>query len=64
MSGWRAAFVTLLLSYAAGVLAVRWLIFHSLALDAPVVAGIIAAPVVQTAGWLGWRRLFQRRARR
>jgi len=62
MSGWRQTFVTLLLSYCAGVLVVRYLTFHVFALDAPVIAGMIAAPLVQTAVWVGWRR-FVRRSR-
>jgi hypothetical protein len=63
MSGWRATLLTLLLSYVAGVLAVRWLTFHAFALDAPIIAAMAAAPLVQTAAWIGWRRLFHRRFR-
>lgn len=64
MSGFRSTVVTLLLSYSLGVLACRWLIFHAFALDAPVVAAMVAVPLVQGAALTGWRRLFTGRSPR
>jgi hypothetical protein len=49
-------FLTLLLTYALGVLASRWLVLRAFALDAPTIAAMAAVPVVQAAVLLAWRR--------
>ena len=59
-ASWSLA-LTLLLTYAGGVLAVRWLVFRAFALDGPTVAAMLAVPVVQAAVLIGWRRWAGRR---
>ncbi len=59
MSALRRLAILLLASYGIGVLASRWLVFGTFALDRPTVAGMIAVPLVQAAllaGWRQWRR--------
>ncbi len=64
MSVLRSPLMALLLSYALGVLACRWLIFHAFALDRPTIAAMLAVPLVQAAALAGWRRLFRGRSER
>ena len=49
-------FVLLLLTYALGVLASRWLVFRAFALDGPTITALLAVPVVQAAVLTAWRR--------
>jgi hypothetical protein len=62
MSVFRWPVVTLLVSYALGVLACRWLIFQDFALDRPTVAAMIAVPLVQAAALAAWRSFAGRRS--
>ena len=61
--GVRSLAVPLLLAYAAGVLATRWLALRAFALDWPIVTAMVTVPLVQTAVLVGWRRWSRRRRR-
>lgn len=61
--GFRTLVITLLVSYGAGVLAVRWLVLHAFAFDGPAVVSMVAVPAVQAVVLVGWRRVFAARRR-
>jgi hypothetical protein len=47
----------LVVTYAVGVLACRWLVLGAFAVDTSVVVAIVAVPVVQGVAIAAWRRL-------
>lgn len=63
MMGFRTLLLTLLASYGAGVLAVRWFNLHALALDGAAIVSIVAVPIVQAVVLIGWRRISAARRR-
>ena len=64
MISFRALCVVLLVTYVAGVLACRWLVYGAFAIDRPTIAAMLIVPVVQALVLVGWRRLSTRRSAR
>ncbi len=60
-SGFLLTTLTLVLTYAIGVLACRWLILGAFAPDTAVVVAIVAVPAVQATAIAAWRRLRSKR---
>lgn len=52
---------TLILTFVAGVLATRWIMFGTFALDRSIIAAMVVVPLVQALVLTGWRRWTTRR---
>lgn len=61
MTAPRTRVMTLLCTYAIGVLAARWLVLRTVALTASTIAAMFAVPVVQAGALAGWHRWFANR---